>query len=532
MRDLENNAVRGAAGGGVSSAAISKLKTLSNSGVTVGATDGLVDAFAEVFARMSVATPAASNNADSSVVEPEADVRDGVTQTELSEREETSQDERIDQVEPEVFADPLLQVVAPESDVNETFVDRHEQTDSDVVSIESEINDDPDEPIVSVTAITIVTTNDAVFESALPVTESIGGVNADPADAVPPTSPEPAELKQTELEPAELERTVKSGGEPAETDTQVSSAASTTIATATDGGENQSSRRDRRRERGSDQANSPANANAATPIQNAKAESASSTGFAIPVQSGADPQSVESVTPELQQKVEAALNVTAAIAAKTQSSVAAAAARTSQRSDAIAQVRGTTSTSMSVDPAAGSRAEMAARLDQPKKSDAGRETQQADLMTRIKLVQRVSKAFQHLGADGGVVRLRLAPAELGTVRIEMRMQQKKIEARVVADTEAAGAALREHLPDLRARLEAFGMQVEKIDVDVEPFHLGDDGGSNGQSNFDDASSQRQRPDRSAMAMADDRGRVSRSESVIVPKPLSWTTAAGGVDVRI
>lgn len=529
MRDLESNAVRGAAGGSASSAAINKLRSISGGGITLGATDGLVDAFAEVFARMSVATPPPSNDAGPSVVEADTDAGDEVMQTESSEREKSSKDERVDRSEPELAAEPLLQVIAPESVVSETFADHGEASDSNAASIASEseveVDDEPIEPIVSVTTAPVATASvaEVELESALPVAEELGDAETDTADKVPVTNSEPADLEQT---------VVKSGGEPTEIDTQASAAASTAVASTTDGGENQSSRRDRRRERGADQTNAVANANASTPTQNAKVESASLTGFAIPVQSSAEPQSVESMTPELQQKVEAALDVTAAVAAKTQSSVAAAAAQTSQRSEAIGQVRGVTSTSMSIDPAAGSRAETAARLDQPKKSDAGRETQQADLMTRIKLVQRVSKAFQHLGADGGVVRLRLAPAELGTVRIEMRMQQKKIEARVVADTEAAGAALREHLPDLRARLEAFGMQVEKIDVDVEPFHLGDDDGSKGQRNFDDASSQRQRPDRSAMVMPGDRGRVSRSEPTIIPKPLSWTTPSGGVDVRI
>lgn len=91
----------------------------------------------------------------------------------------------------------------------------------------------------------------------------------------------------------------------------------------------------------------------------------------------------------------------------------------------------------------------------------------AETVSRVKLIQRVSKAFQHLGAEGGVVRLRLAPAEMGAVRVEMRINQRKVQARVVAETDAASAALREHLPDLRARLESFGMQVEKLEIETE-----------------------------------------------------------------
>ena len=49
----------------------------------------------------------------------------------------------------------------------------------------------------------------------------------------------------------------------------------------------------------------------------------------------------------------------------------------------------------------------------------------------------------------------------------MRINQRKVEARVVAETEAASAALREHLPDLRARLESFGMQIEQLEIETE-----------------------------------------------------------------
>lgn len=91
----------------------------------------------------------------------------------------------------------------------------------------------------------------------------------------------------------------------------------------------------------------------------------------------------------------------------------------------------------------------------------------ADTVSRVKLIQRVSKAFQHLGPEGGVVRLRLAPAEMGAVRVEMRINQRKVQARVIAETEAASTALREHLADLRGRLESFGMQIEKLEIETD-----------------------------------------------------------------
>lgn len=90
-----------------------------------------------------------------------------------------------------------------------------------------------------------------------------------------------------------------------------------------------------------------------------------------------------------------------------------------------------------------------------------------DAAARVRLVQRVSRAFQQLGASGGIVRMKLAPAELGSIRIEMRVQDHQVEARVVAESEAASQLLRDHLAELRQRLESQGLRVERFDVRTE-----------------------------------------------------------------
>lgn len=92
---------------------------------------------------------------------------------------------------------------------------------------------------------------------------------------------------------------------------------------------------------------------------------------------------------------------------------------------------------------------------------------------RIRLVQRVANAFQRLGMDGGQVRIRLHPAELGGVRLDLQIQGNRLNARVIAETEAARGVLREHLPDLRQRLAEQGIQIERIDVELETEVRGD-----------------------------------------------------------
>ena len=169
--------------------------------------------------------------------------------------------------------------------------------------------------------------------------------------------------------------------------------------------------------------------------------------------------------------------------------------------------------------------------NRPVADSRGHKGDKTHTLTRIKLIQRVSKAFQHLGTDGGVVRLRLAPADMGSVRVEMRIQNRKIAARVVAETEAASAALREHLPDLRARLESFGMHIEQLDIEMEA--PGQDAGSP----FEDAASQdeqwkepqqRSRRGTSKPEQPDAVADVSQ----IVPHRVVPETPATGIDVHL
>lgn len=157
----------------------------------------------------------------------------------------------------------------------------------------------------------------------------------------------------------------------------------------------------------------------------------------------------------------------------------------------------------------------------------------SEAVNRAKLIQRVSRAFQHLGPDGGVVRLRLAPAELGTVRIEMRINGRKMDARVVAETEAASSALREHLPDLRSRLESFGMEIEQIEIETDSGETDVDDRSPGRDDRDRRSDGQGPRSRSFRPRNDDS--VSRPVSSAAPPVLADavnTLPGVGVDLRL
>jgi flagellar hook-length control protein FliK len=77
----------------------------------------------------------------------------------------------------------------------------------------------------------------------------------------------------------------------------------------------------------------------------------------------------------------------------------------------------------------------------------------------------------------GRVQVRLAPPELGSLRIELSVQNGVMAARLEAETPAARTALLDNLPALRERLAEQNIRVEKFDVDVRSDSRGS-GGNN------------------------------------------------------
>lgn len=86
---------------------------------------------------------------------------------------------------------------------------------------------------------------------------------------------------------------------------------------------------------------------------------------------------------------------------------------------------------------------------------------------QVRLVQRIARAFQRLGPTGGRVQVMLHPAELGSVRLDLRIEGNRMNARMTAETDAARSVLSDHLPELRQRLAESGLIVDRVDVEVE-----------------------------------------------------------------
>lgn len=93
----------------------------------------------------------------------------------------------------------------------------------------------------------------------------------------------------------------------------------------------------------------------------------------------------------------------------------------------------------------------------------GVEISEAD---RARFVQRVARALHSIGEDGGQLRLRLSPPELGSMRLEITVNQGVLAAHIEAETPHARQLLLDNLPALRERLQEQNIKVERFDVDV------------------------------------------------------------------
>ncbi len=160
---------------------------------------------------------------------------------------------------------------------------------------------------------------------------------------------------------------------------------------------------------------------------------------------------------------------------------AAALAAPSARGD---HARPAVETSASAAPAAKPGGTAAGSPNAPLQTAAGRagppgsQLQDAGGLSqadRVRFVQRVAEAFRGVGDEGGTVRLRLSPPELGSLRIDITVRKGEMTARVETDTPAARNLLLDNLPALRDRLAQHDIKVQRFDVDFGGRSAGQSG---------------------------------------------------------
>lgn len=115
----------------------------------------------------------------------------------------------------------------------------------------------------------------------------------------------------------------------------------------------------------------------------------------------------------------------------------------------------------------------AVEMTRGQKPASGSDAPQVD---PARFVSRVAKAIHTANERGGDLQLRLAPPELGTLKIELNIKDGVMSAALEADNASARRLLLDHLPTLRERLAEQNIRIERFDVDVRQ----DD--TSGQSN--------------------------------------------------
>jgi flagellar hook-length control protein FliK len=83
-----------------------------------------------------------------------------------------------------------------------------------------------------------------------------------------------------------------------------------------------------------------------------------------------------------------------------------------------------------------------------------------------RLLHRVARAFASAAEQHGPVTIRLSPPELGLLRLEARVEDGLLTARLQAETPEAQAVILENLSSLRERLADQGVRIERFDVEL------------------------------------------------------------------
>lgn len=93
--------------------------------------------------------------------------------------------------------------------------------------------------------------------------------------------------------------------------------------------------------------------------------------------------------------------------------------------------------------------------------------------------------------DGKTISLRLDPANLGRVKVDVSLKEGALHARITPENQQVMAALREHAHELQGALRKLGLDVDSVTVTVRSDASRDEATS-GQNSFDGSSFQQER----------------------------------------
>jgi flagellar hook-length control protein FliK len=526
MSDLEATSSRGQSAAPITAIASARLRTISPGGPAFAQSAGLVDAFAEVFARIaSSARPAELQDPIANTSDSQLDTNDKTTQ---SDQDASSESESLATSESGSKVD-VEQLTGGSDDQLAVAEDQETETGDQITEAEDHVAVVNDQ--VSVVVDDDQTDQDDAGTESV-VIAAVEVIQADPNEAelkssdviVPEVEQEDGRRRRREhddsaaVDPVDNTEGGRRHGERTSDDEQIHRTGEAIGETDEQSLEStdQTGREDSSRTRGRPRYDNDS--------VDPTSRSASQANAARAQQGASGAASGEAAADQIGQTADAPSQSTAKSVESAVAHVQSVAARVQQSSTLTPNQAGTRGSTQAIESTTSTRSDAS-----PKADPTDNKGNTAETVSRIKLIQRVSKAFQHLGPEGGTIRLRLAPAEMGSIRVEMRINQRKVQARVVAETEAASAALREHLPDLRARIESFGMQVERLEIETDgrDWHQ--------ESQFDAESQQQQQQQRQNNGWS---GRPNPGTNQPVLRVVSQATPvyqidgkSAGVDVR-
>lgn len=187
------------------------------------------------------------------------------------------------------------------------------------------------------------------------------------------------------------------------------------------------------------------------------------------------------------------------------------------------------------------RSESASRSESKEpanKSEKAEQKPAVDQRQQIRLIQRVARGFERLSAEGGNIRLRLHPPELGSLAMTVRVEGRNLSAEITTETAQARQTLVENLPQLKQQLAESGITIERFDVRVAGEESAFSGQAFSQQNFAGQNSSNNTPERWSQAALrrTESGRVrpatTEEGATIAASSRGRMTSNRGLDVQV
>jgi flagellar hook-length control protein FliK len=139
----------------------------------------------------------------------------------------------------------------------------------------------------------------------------------------------------------------------------------------------------------------------------------------------------------------------------------------------------------------GTAAASGSRRSEDAASSKGSRTMNKGQMARM--LERVQSTLTEAAKarDGKTISLRLDPANLGRVKVDVSLKEGTLHARIIPENQQVMTALREHAHELQGALRKLGLDVDSVTVTVRSDGFQEEATS-GQNSFDGSTFQQDR----------------------------------------